>query len=575
MDAMIYCLKSIEMYLLLNKSAYLIYFRILLLISILTPYSCSVSKSKLKTNVLYLEASTAPDVLLNKTIEDALQSGVNKIVFKKGEHNIRGPLFSKVNFEQDLLIQFEDGANVTCDGYFINYENQSKRNLKLSKNLERGDTILYLSSIFGLQKKQIISIISKLNGETGWNYKKTDNIEIVEIYEDIGAIKINKKLNFSYTLKEDNPEIIVFPYQLIEFQNCKINFTSSHNNDNFGIKLIGINFKASKLSLISNSNPRSGRLLQLFYCNNVEIDSLNLSGVTYGLLLASCSNIYISNVMANNCQHAIVPAVWTDNLNINNIKGENFSIDAHPSFNIRIANAEIYSANDYFNCRALGVTFENCKFKSNVDFTSSSIYIGVVTLIPELEHLYFEYDVNMKNVEWVHKLNGLNGLHVHKARNFIVDSCVTHSVSIGSNCKKVEVNNSRIGQFNSNDCNFHIQNTVFDGNLQGIEPEFAISTNFSGNATIVNSTFINYSNKKSYLIGRIHSPESSITFNKCQIGGFLGLVKNFSFPVHTYNSIQFKSCDISGIAQKIPKQINNKALKANNRLQRIILDEKS
>lgn len=519
--------------------------------------SCKVYKNEnilVSSNILIDESMQSNiDFILSEWLNKASKSkGIDTIFFESGKYYFSKQLLSVV-LNRNICIQGLGDVKFYANQNVFHFKSPIVYSNKVNSNLKRGDKIIHLEPMESKidLKHTILSIYSNDYVEVAWKYKKGE-IQIIEDYKN-NIITLKDSLVFFYDSKEKTELIIYKPYKVIvnniEFV---VNEGGQWNYD-FLLRTDGCISEANNLVFTNSKKEQEGTFWLIDRNVNCKINNFKSTNLMYGLLLSYSKNIVINKVEGNNCTHPVVPANFTQNVFVDHFRGKNTSIDAHPSFNVNYNDVDIYTGKGFFNCRAFGVKLTNCNFTCDPDFNDSSIYIGGISLRPEYDFLYNEFDVFLENVVWKHKLNGFNGLTVNKCREFIVNNCESHLISTGNTVKKVEVTNSKIGHFKCYDANFTITNSQFISTLQNINnPKPPITCSFHGIAKIENCTFQNYNN---YLIEFLSGPGTNISFKDCDFGSLKNLVKEFQFPDSKYEQIRFDNCKMKSVLE-IPKQFS-------------------
>lgn len=502
------------------------------------------------------------EVEFNNAIKN---SNIDSIVFKAGTYNVKSKLYDGV-LTRDISIIGDGKVTINVTKEFIQLQSPKILEGKIIQNLSRGSKVIKVKDalpISYLNNSLLFFIRSDSSVEEGWKYKKGELQEITFFKGETLSLKDGLKFNYAYS---ENAQIHIYDSKKIILKNIdfKVNCESNWSYDNV-IRTDGCRIFAEDITINNCYNERKGWFWGMYYCNDIFVNDFNCNNISYGLVMNYCKNVVVKNIISNNTEHPIVPATFTQNVYVSNLRGENTNIDAHPSFDVHYNDIDIDTGLDLFNCRSYGVTLTNCNFRCSSDNDRSSIYIGGIALKKEYEFLYDEFDIILKNVRWKHKIIGFNGLTVNRCNKFIVDSCETHMISTGNFIKSVEISNSKIGYFKCYDTNFKITNSKFIRSLQNLKitkPPLACS--FSGSAEIVNCDFNGYND---YLLEFVSGPNSKILFKGCNIIGIQELVKQFQFPTNNYSNIEFINCELPNLKQ-IPSQMEmqKKSILKNNKL---------
>ncbi len=409
--------------------------------------------------------------------------------------------------------------------------------LRLTNHINRFDTEIQVQAAD--KAISLVRILSPDTVETAWNSKTNDCLSVSTIVGN--TIKFKDSINFNYTV--DKAELLGYVDSGVRLEG--IDFKT--RGDIYSMLILTGTSVGIQNCTFSNEGPYNlHALVDMYACEDVKVDAVALNGkVDYGILINCSRCISCTNIQSNTCLQAIVPATWTTNVVVDGLYCNGSVIDAHPSFNITYKNVTIENGAFYWNCRALGVHLENCHFDVVDDFTDVSLYLGILALTREYEFLYDEYDVVCYGVNWVHTDFGFNGLHVHKCRRFIVDRCETQEVSVGSGVKEFVVTNSHVGRIASADCNYLVENTIFDASLQGnskINPPLSCSND--GVLNVKGCLFKGYEGQ--YLFNYIHWPSTRIYLQDCTFPSMIGFVKSTYMDKDMYTNIFVSGNDSDG-----------------------------
>lgn len=537
----------------MEKKSYSIYY---VLIFVFLLGSCKVQRLPFVGSSLNIKFQNNKDHTLyfSNIILDAIQNNIDTIFIEEGTYEINNTVYDGI-LRNDLAIIGIGNVQINVRSRFLYLTSPIIDEFIADKNLLKADKIIsHRLTNFEFEKQHLtLFIISDSIIETGWKYKKGElqNIEKV----DNKNYYLKDSLLFNYD-KNEKAKIRIYDSKKISFSNIHfvVNEKETKWTEEQVIRTDGCRNQLTNVKISNRNKTKQGLFWGMYHCNDIKVENFETTNFIYGLVIDYSKDVYGRKIISNNTQHPIVPATFTQNVKIENVRGYNTCIDAHLAFNVSYDDVDIDTGSDYFNCRSFGVKITNSVFKSSKEINYDGIGIGVSSLTKAYEYLYDEYDVILKNVKWNYPLKLYNGLHIHKCRNFLLDSVETHRVSTGSFIKKFEITNSKLGSLFSYDSNFFVSNSVFDCSLQRlskcIEP---ISCSFSGSAKIENCKFINFSNQ--YLFSYVSSPDSKITFSKCSFSGIDKLVKVFEYPKARYN-IFFSNCTFNSKVS-VPKELDH------------------
>ena len=493
-----------------------------------------------------------------KAIKHLLEKDKSKSVFlmlEKGTYDLSGPIYDGI-LKKDLKIIGEKGTELKCEDYFAWFKSTDTK-VTVIKSIKRGDSHVSINHFGRAKEGDLLFVLSDKPGELSWKYKKGDLHRISKIKGK--KIELESKFNFPYNAKAEKLTCLLYRPVTIELENLAFQFPKSNKRRyHMAMRIDGAIVKGKNLSFIDKFSKQSAdNFLAFHFCKDVLLENINFEGKAYGALINYSRDFKAKNTTSKNCIHSYAPATWSTNLYFDGIRGTNTAIDAHPSFNVHYNDVDIHTGKGYFNCRALGVKLTNCKFRADHSYKGDKTQIAYLSMAPEFEKYYYEYDVTLENVNWIHPLTSLNGLNIFKARNVTFINCKSHMISTFSFCDNVVVKNSEIGKFKCYDGDFTIGNTTFNGKLQGVaQPDYAITFSYVGNAYVKDCKFINYNTRSSYLIDYIHSADkSNITFENCTIESFKGVINKFGEKQKQYNGVVFKNSTLKNFKQAFPKQM--------------------
>ena len=411
---------------------------------------------------------------------------------------------------------------------FLNVE-ASSCSSKLSQVAKRDSKYIHTSGFpFDVA---MVHLSSEDIVETAWNSKANDLMRVSR--QNHNALEFSDSLNFSY--KPESTTITGYGPAFISLSH--ISFYTKAGGKQI-LSLTGVSVNISDCAFITTDSVTTPALVTLYNCTPVNVTNTTINGnADYGFLINGSRDVAFQHIRSEKCTHPLAPATWTTDVYVEDLYCKGSVIDAHPSFNVKYKDVTIEDGVGYWNCRALGVVLENCTFMVNKAVNESSLYLGLVALHPDYNELYDEYDVNCKNVTWLHRDYGFNGLHVHKCRDFIVDHCTTHAVSTGDFIRTFKVTDSNVGRVYCSDSNFEVKGTNFDAKLQQVpQPLPALSCSYDGTIRLDSCSFTHYDS--TYLFRYIQSADTKVYLNHCSITSVKGFAETSYLPADNYNGIK-------------------------------------
>lgn len=506
-----------------------------------------------KKNIFSVDASSR----LIQIIKNKQSKGGGTILIEPGDYYIDQPIWDGI-LNNDISIKGKGKVNFYCSHKVANFKAPSEKR-KLNIPPLRGQTKIS-GDFSGLTIKPNLCLIIANDQivEKSWKYDKGELHEIKKLSNN--QIVFKDEVLFNYQ-KTEKLKVLLIESRNIHLEN--INFIIDQNSPIKQNVLLNLKGCSLKLNNVNYDNKRTEKKSWFASINqgiNIDINNVKIDNAKYGFVLNYSKNATFKNIVSNNTTHPVVPSTFTQNVLVDSLSGVSTSLDAHPSFNVKYSNVEI--TNGGFNCRAFGVEFENCVFKSP-RAASGKTYLGVSSLTDESKSLAYEYDVIMNNVQYVKQIGSFNGLHVDRVRKFKLNNVKTHMISTGSFVKEIEITNSHIGRFQNYQTSCTVLNTVFDASLQGNkDPKPPLSFSYSGEAKVEDCIFKGFD--KSFLIDYVHSPKSEISFVNCEFDSLEGLVKKFGNKEKQYRGLKFEKSEfkkVKNISKQIPIQrnfLNNK-----------------
>src|SRR5690606_24237101 len=175
-------------------------------------------------------------------------------------------------------------------------------------------------------------------------------------------------------------------------------------------------------------------------------------------------------------------------------------------------------------------------------------------LTSEYEGLYSEFDTEFYNVNWTHnKPSAFNGLTAYSCRNFIIDKCTTHNVSMyGTLYKKVTISHSMIGNIRVNSHNVEINSSIFDGALF---PNTGFVFRFSGaGKTIISKALIrNYNPSVTDLFEYFYNTShyNSVTIKNSSFCKLRYWSEKLIYPNLDYTTLFIEESNFDGFSKKL------------------------
>lgn len=443
-----------------------------------------------------------------------------------------------------------------------------KESVKLNKSALRNDVSVVISSPKNINIKpgDIIHIESDTPFETAWNYKEHDTHRVESVRGN--TVYLKSPLIFNYQPADE--KVVVNIYKQTKFTIENIDFVLKSEKERKNVRttiltLLGASVETKNVKFdYTGSSTLYHVGLSVVAGENIKFLNTKLENLMYGVLLNYSRNVYSKGAIALKCRHAFAPAQACYNVYIEDLYGKHCQsvMDAHPSFLVHYKNVIDTLATQYPNCRSLGMTMENIKIYVVPDYYKLYAYWSVQNLSKEYEHLYGEYDVVFRNVNWVAPKKGsLNGITAYTCRNFIVEGCTTHSIAYYGNSKNLKnliIKDSRVGVLRSTSNSINVSNTIFDGDLNKSSP-FVFHFGGTGKAIFSGIQVKNFDSRLTYLVDNFYNQHdmNSIKIENsdiCELKGFAGKVQ---YKDKQYNKLMISNSVFEGFREKSPNEVKN------------------
>ena len=538
-----------------------IYFLYTLLIII--SMSCSTKNKLLYQDAVYVEdfgAVSNDNLPDDKAFNDAILYCLknNKILkLKNGTYNITKRILID-NISNNISIIGGNNSVIKIPEHGFIRLQSTKLEKSLSSNIISGSSYFKVNNSNGLKPNHIIRISSNSAWETGWSYKENDTHTIDKIVGN--TIYTKDPILFNYQLEKEAVNVYFSENIQAKFKNLTLIIDSKRDwTRTTAIEVVSMQVTLDNLVIRDVQNEVFHRGFSILNSPAIEIYNIEMEGLEYGILMNYCRNIQAKNIIAKKVRHALVPANACVNMKATNIKGYNCHsvIDAHQCFNVHYDLVEDNNASEFPNCRALGSKITNSSFKVNSDFYQNYAYWSNQLLSTEYEKLYELYDTEFSNVTWIHaKPTGFNGLTSYSCRNFIINNCNTHNISLyGKLFGKATIKNSSIGCIRINSHNVEIDSCILDGNLF---PDAKYVFRFSGvgNTLINNTTVKNYSTKTDLFEYFFNASNiNSVTIKNSTFNKLRSWSEQLIYPNLEYSTLVIQNSSFMGFVQKLPKVI--------------------
>jgi hypothetical protein len=486
--------------------------------------------------------------LFRAAIFEALRNGNGLVTVAPGTYRIKSLVWDG-EITDSIVIRGEGEVILICSSTFGAFVAPSQE-LTLATPVNRGDKVLRVSPRFNLAPGATpfsMALMSNDIVENSWKYKKGEMALASEIKS--GNISLKDPLNFSYNPGLEKVRVRLYSPGKLVLEN--LTFQQVKNKEgalSTGIRILGCSVRMKNISSSGEAKTRKVDFANIRSASSVEGSGIKLDDLRYGLLINYSRNVFMSNLMVENVIHPVAPSTFTTNVKVQKIRGNNTSIDAHVAFNVHYDDVVI-TENGGFALRAFGVRLTNSRIVPPVG-RKKITRLSVQSLRKPYAFLAREYDVTIRNVEYLGELSSRNGFNVFTCRDFLVDKCITHEVSSSKFVNSFRVVNSRIGRLRCYNNEFSVAGTEFNGAIQGIKDvKPPLSGSYGGLASIADSSFLGYDS--TFLIGYMHEPRSTeYEFKNCIFGAFAGAVERTNSKAKTYQPLRFIECKFTGPALK-------------------------
>jgi hypothetical protein len=437
-------------------------------------------------------------------LEDAVPGGRLEIRFGSGQYSFRR-MALLADFTGELVFLGTGRTTFRMEDSFLTLAAKARTG---SLPVAMDTNSLELCGISTGRPSSLLLFHATDTVESAWNYTSNDISEVTE-WEG-NCARLRDRLNFCYSV--ERTQVTVYEPARIVVEG--IHFAGGVGSASFMV-LTGVRPVFRDCSFVANSASPQHNLVRLVNCYNVVAEAIKIQGeATYGFLINGSRHVRFSQIDSEGCLYPIVPSSFSSQVFIDGLEGRGSVIDAHPSFDVRYRNVTIREGKYYWNCRALGVTLEHCRFDVVPGIFDNSMYIGVVNLRPEYAYLYDRFDVTCRDVRWMYEDQGFNGLHVHHCRDFTVEDSWTHSISTGVRIRRMVVRGCRIGRLYGGGDMTVIEDSEFAGGLQKrMELLSPLRLDFDGMAVVRDCHFGGYGMRSLFQA----KPLAEVFLERCRV----------------------------------------------------------
>lgn len=421
--------------------------------------------------------------------------------------------------------------------------------ITMTTSASRGTDMVTLSSTDNIVSGDIVVFTSSTSYESGWSYKEYDIHKVK--HKTSRQVILEDSLVFNYDPGTEEVRGYTAKSYALNILNmtCLVKSKRSRTTTPlFHFRMLQVDVSA--FSVKDDKAHRNIRPLSFAGCTPIRIDDVFMQHVEYGILMNFCRDIRISNVTADLVRHAIVPATATIDLKAKVVYGRRSQgvIDAHQAFDISYDTVVDTEAEEFPNCRAIGVSISNARFEVDPEYYQDYAYWSNQLLVPEYHDMYKEHDVAFFNVHWVHKNpSNFNGLTAYSCRNLIVDSCTTHNISLyGKLFGQATISRTEVGSIRINSHQVYVSDCVLNGKLLP-DNKYIFRLSGSGQTIVEDSRFVNYNSSITSLFGDFYNQDSfnSVEFRSCKIPPLRSFADRYIFPERRYNGLSLLNSSVT------------------------------
>ena len=453
---------------------------------------------------------------------------------------------------RDLIIVGSRGAILECQTRWLELRSPIRLQRALTQDAYRGDSLVVFVDTALVRKGDLISVRSSTSTESNWNYPESDCHWVSQVLPE--GVALATPLNFAYTPETESTLVTVSEPRRVFLCSLGIELRGTDEAQNW-VRLDRVAATLSDLRVSGSGKASEGELISFYDCADVTLDHILLSDGGYGVLINNSRDVRIRDLEAYRLIHPVVPATWSDEVSVTKLRGEDFGLDAHPSFNVTYQDVDADLHDNYFNARAVGISFRKVRLRSKRKAASGKIYIGVLGLSEEVSAHLHEYNTSFEDVYWLHEYAPFNGLSFNSGHNITVRRCTTHQVFFERGCRNILIEDSHLGQLNANLGSLQIRNTTFDNSLlRGEVNGGVLNFSWSGTVRVDGCTFLNYGRKQP-LIGYLNDPNlSRIELANSDLRGVSILVGNTRDRSNLYTGVSVYNSTFSRTLEREMEQ---------------------
>jgi hypothetical protein len=409
----------------------------------------------------------------------------------------------------------------------------------LASDALRLDQEICLNNVTDIQAGDLIRIYSDTDAETGWGYHENDLHYVMSVDTVNDCVKIKNPLNFNYSTSGETVAILAYRPKKLILENLTIRILNGYVLGQTPIVATGMIVEMRNVKF-RNDHTTSPDGFSIAACHPVTLNNIEFTDFRYGGLMNFCRKVEAYNTIVRNSRHAYVPATWTDGLVVDGLIGVNNrgAMDAHPSFNVTYRNIDIED-NELSNCRAFGVTLDNCRIRNVTPYNQDYSYIGMTgaaQIRDEYDYLLAEYPININNTVWemADSTGRFNGLSIYWGGEINISNTRTHSIAIhggsldDTKCE-LRLNNCAVGLIHADGAVDIVANNCHL--LKSLSPgvDYALDIEGGAKKQLQNCHFTGWTGDD-YLIEYLNQPsgDKPIFFN-CEVPRIKDLVKTYQY----------------------------------------------
>ncbi|MCF7853334.1 MAG: hypothetical protein K9N51_00940 [Candidatus Pacebacteria bacterium] len=269
----------------------------------------------------------------------------------------------------------------------------------LQADVARGDTVLTLEDVDGIQPGDLVSVADSTVRETGWKRPGRHLSYVLSVDAEQKTIEIAHPLNFDFTREAGARASLHRPHGKLRLEGLDFLVGDPMRTWSSGMLSFG-GLKGAECRDLRFLGVREHghNAMSISGCLDSRFQNIYFDCILYGVTVGNSRNTFFEDIKSYNGRHPVVPASWSDGIYVDGLSGDNNQgiMDAHPAFNIHY-NHVIATTDGSSNLRSVGGSVRNSIFISRKEIRYGPYFQSVALVDPEI---YRDYTFEMENVHW-------------------------------------------------------------------------------------------------------------------------------------------------------------------------------